>query len=143
MIKSVWGLYWRTYLLFLFAALPLSFAEMYFFVSESWMFLKPSLFYMVVGALLLVPFSHHKGLLFSLWGNRLGLDDIVWCSYRKVMGTSYMLCAAILYVVSETLPLTYWVDTKVYGGLFVNFVLSILVGLIVIQKKDNENLRCE
>ncbi len=134
MIKSVWGLYWRTCLLFLFAALPLSFVEMYFFVSESWIVLKPSIFYMVVGALLFVPFNHRKGLLFSLWGNRLDLCDIVWCSYRNVMGTSYILYAAILYVVSETLPLTYWVYTKVYGSLFVNFVLSILVGVIVIHK---------
>ncbi|MFQ2390475.1 septation protein IspZ [Aeromonas dhakensis] len=105
-----------------------------FFVSESWIVLKPSIFYMVVGALLFVPFNHRKGLLFSLWGNRLDLGDIVWCSYRKVMGTSYILYAAILYVVSETLPLTYWVYTKVYGNLFVNFVLSIVVGVIVIQK---------
>ena len=90
MIKSVWGLYWRTYLLFLFAALSLSFATMYFFVSESWIVLKPSVFYIVVGALLLVPFNRRKGLLFSLWGNRLGLADIIWCSYRKVMGTSYI-----------------------------------------------------
>lgn len=134
MIKNVWGLYWLTCLLFLFAALPLSFFEMYFFVSESWIVLKPSIFYMVVGALLFVPFNHRKGLLFSLWGNRLDLGDIVWCSYRKVMGTSYILYAAILYVVSETLPLTYWVYTKVYGNLFVNFVLSIVVGVIVIQK---------
>ncbi|EHK5440958.1 septation protein IspZ [Aeromonas hydrophila] len=134
MIKSVWGLYWRTYLLFLFAALLLSFATMYFFVSESWIVLKPSVFYTVVGALLLVPFNHRKGLLFSLWGNRLGLGDIIWCSYRKVMGTSYILYAAILYVVSETLPLTYWVYTKIYGSLFVSFVLSILIGVIVIQK---------
>ncbi|MGL5073714.1 MAG: septation protein IspZ [Aeromonas salmonicida] len=134
MIKNVWGLYWRTYLLFLFSALPLSFAEMYFFVSESWIVLKSSVFYIVVGALLLVPFNNRKGLLFSLWGNRLGMGDIIWCSYRKVMGTSYILYAAILYVVSETLPLTYWVYTKVYGSLFVNFVLSILVGVIVIQK---------
>lgn len=86
MIKSVWGLYCRTYLLFLFAALPLSFATMYFFVSESWIVLKPSVFYTVVGVFLLVPFNHHKGLLFSLWGNRLDLGDIIWCSYRKVMG---------------------------------------------------------
>ncbi len=50
------------------------------------------------------------------------------------MGTSYILYAAILYVVSETLPLTYWVYTKVYGSLFVNFVSSILVGVIVILK---------
>lgn len=105
-----------------------------FFVSESWIVLKPSIFYMVVGALLFVPFNHRKGLLFSLWGNRLDLGDIVWCSYRKVMGTSYILYAAILYVVSETLPLTYWVYTKVYGNLFVSFVLSIVVGVIVIQK---------
>lgn len=105
-----------------------------FFVSESWIVLKPSIFYMVVGALLFVPFNHRKGLLFSLWGNRLDLGDIVWCSYRKVMGTSYILYAAILYVVSETLPLTYWVYTKVYGNLLVNFVLSIVVGVIVIQK---------
>jgi intracellular septation protein A len=133
-IKSVWGLYWRTYLLFLFAALPLSFATMYFFVSESWIVLKPSVFYIVVGALLLVPFNNRKGLLFLLWGNRLGMGDIIWCSYRKVMGTSCILYAAILYVVSETLPLTYWVYTKVYGSLFVNFVLSLLVGVIVIQK---------
>ncbi|MFQ2344485.1 septation protein IspZ [Aeromonas dhakensis] len=105
-----------------------------FFVSESWIVLKSSIFYMVVGALLFVPFNHRKGLLFSLWGNRLDLGDIVWCSYRKVMGTSYILYAAILYVVSETLPLTYWVYTKVYGNLFVNFVLSIVVGVIVIQK---------
>lgn len=134
MIKSVWGLYWRTYLLFLFAALPLSFATMYFFVSESWIVLKPSVFYIAVGALLLVPFNHRKGLLFSLWGNRLGLGDIIWRSYRKVMGISYILYAAILYVVSETLPLAYWAYTKVYGSLFVNFVLSIVVGVIVIQK---------
>ncbi|MFM4939467.1 septation protein IspZ [Aeromonas enteropelogenes] len=107
---------------------------MYFFVSESWIVLKPSIFYMVVGALLFVPFNHRKGLLFSLWGNRLDLCDIVWCSYRNVIGTSYILYAAILYVVSETLPLTYWVYTKVYGSLFVNFVLSILVGVIVIHK---------
>jgi intracellular septation protein A len=107
---------------------------MYFFVSESWIVLKPSLLYIFVGALLLVPFNHRKGLLFSLWGNRLGLADITWCSYRKVMGVSYILYAAILYVVSETLPLTYWVYTKVYGSLFVNFVLSILVGMIIIQK---------
>ncbi|HHQ4474473.1 septation protein IspZ [Aeromonas sp. S41-2] len=107
---------------------------MYFFVSESWIVLKPSVFYTVVGVLLLVPFNHHKGLLFSLWGNRLGLGDIIWCSYRKVMGTSYILYAAILYVVSETLPLTYWVYTKIYGSLFVNFALSILIGVIVIQK---------
>ncbi|MFL9602231.1 septation protein IspZ [Aeromonas dhakensis] len=105
-----------------------------FFVSESWIVLKSSIFYMIVGALLFVPFNHRKGLLFSLWGNRLDLGDIVWCSYRKVMGTSYILYAAILYVVSETLPLTYWVYTKVYGNLFVNFVLSIVVGVIVIQK---------
>ncbi|WP_423055903.1 septation protein IspZ [Aeromonas dhakensis] len=105
-----------------------------FFVSESWIVLKSSIFYMVVGALLFVPFNHRKGLLFSLWGNRLDLGDIVWCSYRKVMGTSYILYAAILYVVSETLPLTYWVYTKVYGNLLVNFVLSIVVGVIVIQK---------
>ena len=134
MIKNVWGLYWLTCLLFLFAALPLSFFEMYFFVSESWIVLKPSVFYMVVGALLFVPFNHRKGLLFSLWGNRLDLGDIVWCSYRKVMGTSYILYAAILYVVSKTLPLTYWVYTKVYGNLLVNFVLSIVVDVIVIQK---------
>ncbi|MFQ2357337.1 septation protein IspZ [Aeromonas dhakensis] len=105
-----------------------------FFVSESWIVLKSSIFYMVVGALLFVPFNHRKCLLFSLWGNRLDLGDIVWCSYRKVMGTSYILYAAILYVVSETLPLTYWVYTKVYGNLLVNFVLSIVVGVIVIQK---------
>lgn len=105
-----------------------------FFVSESWIVLKSSIFYMVVGALLFVPFNHRKGLLFSLWGNRLDLGDIVWCSYRKVMETSYILYAAILYVVSETLPLTYWVYTKVYGNLLVNFVLSIVVGVIVIQK---------
>ncbi|HEA3085397.1 TPA: septation protein IspZ [Aeromonas dhakensis] len=105
-----------------------------FFVSESWIVLKSSIFYMVVGALLFVPFNHRKGLLFSLWGNRLDLGDIVWCSYRKVMGTSYILYAAILYVVSETLPLTYWVYTKVYDNLLVNFVLSIVVGVIVIQK---------
>ena len=105
-----------------------------FFVSESWIVLKPSIFYMVVGALLFVPFNHRKGLLFSLWGNRLDLGDIVWCSYRKVMGTSYILYAAILYVVSKTLPLTYWVYTKVYGNLLVNFVLSIVVDVIVIQK---------
>lgn len=105
-----------------------------FFVSESWIVLKSSIFYMVVGALLFVPFNHRKGLLFSLWGNRLDLGDIVWCSYRKVMGTSYILYAAILYVVSKTLPLTYWVYTKVYGNLLVNFVLSIVVGVIVIQK---------
>nr|WP_276559741.1 septation protein IspZ [Aeromonas salmonicida] len=107
---------------------------MYFFVSESWIVLKSSVFYIVVGALLLVPFNNRKGLLFSLWGNRLGMGDIIWCSYRKVMGTSYILYAAILYVVSETLPLAYWVYTKVYSSLFVNFVLSILVGVIVIQK---------
>ena len=59
------------------------------------------------------------------------------------MGTSYILYAAILYVVSETLPLTYWVYTKVYGSLFVNFVLSILVGVIVILKNDNKNEKCE
>ena len=105
-----------------------------FFVSESWIVLKSSIFYMVVGALLFVPFNHRKGLLFSLWGNRLDLGDIVWCSYRKVMGTSYILYAAILYVVSKTLPLTYWVYTKVYGNLLVNFVLSIVVDVIVIQK---------
>ncbi|MFQ2386297.1 septation protein IspZ [Aeromonas dhakensis] len=105
-----------------------------FFVSESWIVLKSSIFYMVVGALLFVPFNHRKGLLFSLWGNRLDLGDIVWCSYRKVMGTSYILYAAILYVVSKTLPLTYWVYTKVYGSLLVNFVLSIVVDVIVIQK---------
>lgn len=134
MIKSVWGLYWRTYVLFLFAALPLSFATMYFIVSESWIVLKPSVFYIVVGALLLLPLNHRKGLLFSLWGNRLGLADIIWCSYRKVMGTFYIIYAAILYVVSVTLPLTYWVYTKIYGSLFVNFVLSILVGVIVTQK---------
>ncbi|RQM70057.1 hypothetical protein EHZ47_22515 [Aeromonas jandaei] len=104
-----------------------------FFVSESWIVLKPSVLYIVVGALLLVPF-HHKGLLFFLWGRRLGLSDMVWCSYRKVMGSSYILYAAILYVVSETLPLTYWVYTKVYSSLFVNFVSSILVGVIVILK---------
>lgn len=44
-----------------------------FFVSESWIVLKSSIFYMVVGALLFVPFNHRKGLLFSLWGNRLDL----------------------------------------------------------------------
>ncbi|QCG47275.1 septation protein IspZ [Aeromonas schubertii] len=135
MIKRVWGLYWRTYLLFIFAALPLSFAEMYYVVSESWIVLKPSVFYMFTGALLLVPFHHRKGLLFSLWGNRLDLSDIVWCSYRKIMGTSYILYAAILYVVSETLPLTYWAYTKTYGSLFVNFVLPILAGVVVINKK--------
>ncbi|MGL5842690.1 septation protein IspZ [Aeromonas hydrophila] len=105
-----------------------------FFVSESWVVLKSSVIYMVVGTLLLVPFNHRKGLLSSLWGNCLGLGDIVWCSYRKVMGAVYILYAAILYVVSETLPLTYWVYTKVYGSLFVNFALSILVGVTVIQK---------
>ncbi|MGU5678901.1 septation protein IspZ [Aeromonas allosaccharophila] len=77
--------------------------------------------------------SSKRSIVFSL-GNRLGLADIIWCSYRKVMGTFYIIYAAILYVVSVTLPLTYWVYTKIYGSLFVNFVLSILVGVIVTQK---------
>ncbi len=53
-----------------------------FFVSESWIVLKPSVLYIVVGALLLVPF-HHKGLLFFLWGRRLGLSDMVCVHIEK------------------------------------------------------------
>jgi intracellular septation protein A len=137
MIKSVWGLYWRTYVLFLFVSLPMSLIWSFLFLSETGLVLKPSVLHITIGVLLFVPVNHNKGLPSYIFGGRLELDDAVWRNYRKLIGLSYIVYAIILFVISKTLPLSYWVYIKVYGGIFMMYIFPILISSIVILKSEN------
>lgn len=137
MIKSVWGLCWRTYALFFFVSFLISLIWNVFFMSELGVLLKPSVLHIVTGMLLFIPANHGKGLFFSIFGGRLDLDAAVWCDYRNLIGLLHITYAIILLVVSKTLPITYWGSIKVYGGIFMAYVLPIFISSIVILNNES------
>ncbi|WP_410490052.1 septation protein IspZ [Aeromonas hydrophila] len=136
MIKNIWGLFWRTYSYVFIVSSLLSFVWFFLFLPEIWIVIRTSVFYMVMGGGLLIPFNKRRGVLFYMWGRRLAITDTVWCNYRRVAGWSYIVYSVMLHVVFELLPVTYWVSIKTYGGIFMMYVLPISVSMTLISKKS-------
>lgn len=138
MIKNVWGLYWRTHVLFLLVSLPMSLVWGFLFLSEEMVVLKPSVSYIVMGVLLLTPVNHKKGFPSYIFGGRLELPDAAWRNYRRFIGLSYIAYAIILFLIGKTLPLSYWIFIKVYAGMFMMYILPILTSSLFILKSEHD-----
>ena len=91
-----------------------------FYIKVKW-----TLFYGVMGALMLGAVALRKNPLKSLMGQELELPDEVWRKLALAWGVFFLTLAALNQYFANTLSLDAWVKVKIFGGTAVTFLFVI------------------
>ena len=91
-----------------------------FYIKVKW-----TLFYGVMGTLMLGAVALRKNPLKSLMGQELELPDEVWRKLALAWGVFFLALAALNQYFANTLSLDAWVKVKIFGGTAVTFLFVI------------------
>jgi len=91
-----------------------------FYIKVKW-----TLFYGVMGTLMLGAVALRKNPLKSLMGQELELPDEVWRKLALAWGVFFLALAALNQYFANTLSLDAWVKVKIFGGTGLTFLFVI------------------
>ena len=94
--------------------------------DEYYIKIKWTLFYGLMGLLILAAVALKKNPLKSILGNELQLPPEAWQKLSLAWGAFFLLLAALNQYFAATLSLDAWVKVKVFGGTALSFVFVLL-----------------
>lgn len=93
--------------------------------DEFYIKIKWTLFYGLMGIMILGAVAMRKNPLKSVLGQEMELPDHVWRKLSMAWGCFFLLMAALNQYFASTLSLDAWVKVKVFGGSALSFVFVI------------------
>jgi intracellular septation protein len=93
--------------------------------DEFYIKIKWTLFYGLMGLMILGAVAWRKNPLKSVLGQEIELPDDVWRKLSMAWGIFFLLLAALNQYFASTLTLDAWVKVKVFGGSALSFVFVI------------------
>jgi intracellular septation protein len=93
--------------------------------DEFYIKIKWTLFYGLMGIMILGAVAMRKNPLKSVLGQEMELPDHVWRKLSMAWGCFFLLLAALNQYFASTLSLDAWVKVKVFGGSALSFVFVI------------------
>lgn len=93
--------------------------------DEYWIKIKWTLFYGLMGSVILVATWRGKNPLKSVLGNEIQLPPEAWKKFSYSWGWFFLTLAVLNQYFASTLSLDAWVKVKVFGGMAATFVFAI------------------
>ncbi len=93
--------------------------------DEYWIKIKWTLFYGLLGMVILVATWWGKNPLKSILGNEIELPPEAWKKFSFSWGAFFLVLAALNQYFATTLSLDAWVKVKVFGGMGVTFLFAM------------------
>lgn len=97
--------------------------------DEYYIKIKWTLFYGLMGLMILGAVALHKNPIKSVLGQEIELPDHVWRKLSIAWGIFFLALAALNQYFASTLSLDAWVKVKVFGGSALSFVFVIAQAL--------------
>jgi intracellular septation protein len=91
-----------------------------FYIKVKW-----TIFYSLMGSLILAATALGKNPLKSILGNEIELPPEAWKKFSYSWGWFFLVLAALNQYFASTLSLDAWVSVKVFGGMGITFVFAI------------------